>query len=124
MLELREMCGKMESSKQVTLTADLLKNSSRVLVRNIAAHFENADILKMYFESNKSGGSENGVEDICLVENGIAVVTFVDSKGISYRHAVSCIWLKGARYSYRSEYCFPYQPDGHKLTYWHEYHYH
>ena len=82
MLELREMCGKMESIKHVTLTAELLKNSSRVLVRNIAAHYENAEILKMYFESNKSGGSENGVEDICLNENGIAVVTFVDPKGI------------------------------------------
>ena len=84
LLELHEMCGKVENIKieQATVTAELLKISSRILLQNILADFENVEILKMYFESKKSGGSEHGVEDVCLVGKGKAVITFGDVKGI------------------------------------------
>ena len=75
------MCDKLGciNIEQATLTAELVKISSRVLVRNIEARFQNVQILKMYFESSKSGGSD--VEDVCLVGNGMAVITFADPKG-------------------------------------------
>ena len=79
-LELREMCEKLGCIKieQATLTAELVKISSRVFVQNIEAHFENVQILKMYFESSKFGGSD---VDVCLVGNGMAIITFTDPKG-------------------------------------------
>lgn len=76
------MCDKIESIniKQTTLTAELVKISSCVMVHNIERDREDIEDLKFYFSHKKSGGGD--VEDIRLIGNGKAVIVFADPKGM------------------------------------------
>lgn len=78
------MCGKIQSKKlkQATLTAEMVKVSSSILVQNIEREDVDEDLLSLYFSnSKKSGGCE--VEDVRLIGDGKAIITFAESKGNS-----------------------------------------
>ena len=62
--------------KRAIFTAELVKVSSAILVNNIGDKDE--EIIKMYFESRRSGGSD--VLSVAL-NDGNAIVTFEDHKG-------------------------------------------
>lgn len=81
-IELRVMCIKIEGIKikQTTLTAELVKISSSVLVHNIDHDHEDIEALQFYFSSKKSGGSD--VQDVQPIGNGKAIIVFADPRGM------------------------------------------
>lgn len=88
------MCSKVQNKilMQATLSAELVKVSSTVLVQNIERDDIDEELLKLYFNSPiKSGGSS--VEAVRLIGDGKAVVTFGDPKGNN-----NAVWgYKGSR---------------------------
>ena len=80
------MCGKLQSAKikKTTLRAELVEISSSILVENIECSDDDAeDFLSLYFNDvRKSGGTD--VKDVHIIENGRAIVTFTDPKGMYY----------------------------------------
>ena len=78
--ELEEMCDKIHQKKlkQATLTAQLVKVSCSLLVKNVDTDEE---YLELYFSNSKrSGGCD--VKDVHFIARGMAVVTFEDPKGM------------------------------------------
>lgn len=76
------MCDMIQGRKvkQITLTAELVKISGNVLVQNIDSKKFDEELIELYFtNSKKSGGSD--VENVCLLGDGKAIVTFQDPKG-------------------------------------------
>lgn len=81
-LELCDICSKIGSIEVEPFTAELVKLSTSVLVHNINSDYANEAFLKFYFEESKSGAGRGAVEDVHLMGNGSAIITFTDSKGI------------------------------------------
>ena len=81
------MCEKIQSKKlkKNSFTAELVKVCSTILVNSIEIGNDDEEIIKMYFESKKSGGGT--VESVCLLGNAKATVTFQDHRG----NALCCI---------------------------------
>ena len=76
------MCEKINSNKlkQATLTAQLVKVSCSVLVKNIQSADVDEEFLELYFNNSKLSGGCN-VQDVQLIGGGMAVITFEDHKG-------------------------------------------
>ena len=73
------MCDKIHQKKlkQATLTAQLVKVSCSLLMKNVDVEKE---YLELYFSNPKlSGGCD--VKDVHFIARGMAVVTFEDPKG-------------------------------------------
>lgn len=78
--ELEAMCAKIHHKKlkQATLTAELVKATCSVLVKNVDV---DAEYLELYFSSPKyAGGCE--VKGVHFITHGMAVATFEDPKGM------------------------------------------
>lgn len=82
------MCRKIQNQKvkKVTFTAELVKVSGAILVDNVG--YMDEDLIKLYFESAKSGGGD--VEKVDVISNQKAIVTFKDHKGNPIFHT-SCV---------------------------------
>lgn len=65
------------------IQAEIYKAPSCILVQNIDPKRYDKEIIALYFEHPKSGGGEGEVQDVELLGNGEAVVTFKDPTGIS-----------------------------------------
>jgi hypothetical protein len=65
--------------KDISLTAELVKTPCSVLVQNINEEYDNIEDLDMYFSNELSGGG--AIQDVRLIGNGKAVITFTDPEG-------------------------------------------
>ena len=69
-----------EKIKESTLCAELCKVCNSIRISGITERYDQL-FLKMYFESgDMSGGGK--VENVDLLGEGVAIVTFKDPKGI------------------------------------------
>ena len=66
--------------KEVHIQAELYKAPSCIYLKYIDTKRYDEDIISMYFESSRSKGGK--VEQVQLLGNGEAVVTFEDPTGI------------------------------------------
>ena len=64
------------------IQAELYKAPSCIRVQNIDTNRYDAELITYYFESPRSGGGK--VQDVQLLGNGEAVVTFEDPTGKQY----------------------------------------
>ena len=81
--ELLELIDKIGNAKVKGsyIQAEIYKAPSCIWVTNINTNHYDVDFITLYFESPRSGGGE--VQNVQLLGNGEAIVTFKDPKGIT-----------------------------------------
>ena len=94
------MCSKIREKKlkSGTLDAELVKMCSSILVHNIDnSDRYDEDFITLYFNSSKKSGG-GGVEKVCLLGSGKAMVTFEDPKGNDSLIKICSMINKGTSY--------------------------